>query len=170
MVLQPSRAQHKPRHGLFLFSCGATPGLSKPEERRGFNVGGTNAILMPELQTAMASLHFLSPDCKSMAFDHKANGYARGEGAAVVILKPLSDALREGNVIRAVIRGSGVNQDGKTPGKQLGQYSDGDDPADERLRNNRAVFQGPGRADQSHVRERWLGLSRHTLCRGPWHR
>ncbi|RDA94859.1 hypothetical protein CP533_4211 [Ophiocordyceps camponoti-saundersi (nom. inval.)] len=79
-------------------------------------VGGTNAILMPELQTAMSSLHFLSPDCKSMAFDHKANGYARGEGAAVVVLKPLCDALRDGNVIRAVIRGSGVNQDGKTPG------------------------------------------------------
>ncbi|RDA84939.1 hypothetical protein CP532_5159 [Ophiocordyceps camponoti-leonardi (nom. inval.)] len=79
-------------------------------------VGGTNAILMPELQTAMSSLHFLSPDCKSMAFDHRANGYARGEGAAVVVLKPLFDALRDGNVVRAVIRGSGVNQDGKTPG------------------------------------------------------
>ncbi|KAJ4859547.1 KR domain-containing protein [Trichoderma breve] len=79
-------------------------------------VGGTNIILMPEMQNAMTSLHFLSPDSKSMSFDHKANGYARGEGAAVVILKPLADALRDGNVIRAVIRGTGVNQDGRTPG------------------------------------------------------
>ncbi|PHH80713.1 hypothetical protein CDD80_61 [Ophiocordyceps camponoti-rufipedis] len=115
LVLQPSWAQHQSRHSLFFFTRRTSPGLSKPEERRGSN-SGTNIILMPELQTAMASLHFLSPDCKSMAFDYKANGYARGEGAAVVILKPLADALRDGNVIRAVIRGSGVNQDGKTPG------------------------------------------------------
>ncbi|KAL1634456.1 Type I Iterative PKS [Diplodia intermedia] len=82
-------------------------------------VGGTNLILMPEMQIAMTSLHFLSPDSKSQSFDHKANGYARGEGAAVVVLKPLADAIRDGNTIRAVIRGTGVNQDGKTPGITL---------------------------------------------------
>ncbi|KAJ5715842.1 uncharacterized protein N7483_013023 [Penicillium malachiteum] len=82
-------------------------------------VGGTNLILMPEMQTAMTSLHFLSPDSKSQSFDHKANGYARGEGAAVVLVKPLADAIKDGNTIRAVIRGTGVNQDGKTPGITL---------------------------------------------------
>ncbi|KAE8150832.1 putative polyketide synthase [Aspergillus avenaceus] len=82
-------------------------------------VGGTNLILMPELQTAMASLHFLSPDGKSQAFDHKANGYARGEGAAVIVIKPLADAIKDGNTIRAIIRATGVNQDGKTPGITL---------------------------------------------------
>ncbi|GLA55110.1 type I Iterative Polyketide synthase (PKS) [Aspergillus niger] len=82
-------------------------------------VGGTNLLLMPEMQIAMTSLHFLSPDSKSQAFDHKANGYSRGEGAAVITLKPLADALRDNNVIRAVIRGTGVNQDGKTPGITL---------------------------------------------------
>ncbi len=71
---------------------------------------------MPEMQISMTSLHFLSPDCKSQSFDHKANGYARGEGAAVVILKPLAHAIRDNNVIRAVIRGTAINQDGKTPG------------------------------------------------------
>lgn len=83
-------------------------------------VGGTNLILMPEMQTAMTSLHFLSPDSKSQSFDHKANGYARGEGAAVVVIKPLADAIKDGNTIRAVIRGTGVNQDGKTPGIYTG--------------------------------------------------
>ncbi|KAJ5788006.1 hypothetical protein N7457_002996 [Penicillium paradoxum] len=82
-------------------------------------VGGTNLILMPEMQTAMTSLHFLSPDSKSQSFDHKANGYSRGEGAAVVVIKPLADAIKDGNTIRAVIRATGVNQDGKTPGITL---------------------------------------------------
>lgn len=56
----------------------------------------------------------LSPAGKSFAFDHRAAGYGRGEGSATVIVKRLDDALRDGNPIRAVIRGSGVNQDGKT--------------------------------------------------------
>jgi acyl transferase domain-containing protein len=72
---------------------------------------------MPEMQTAMTSLNFLSPDSKSQSFDHKANGYSRGEGAAVIVIKSLADAIRDGNTIRGVIRGTAVNQDGKTPGK-----------------------------------------------------
>ena len=64
----------------------------------------------------MTSLHFPSPDSKSQSFDRNVNGYARGEGAVVVVLKPLADALRDNKVIGAVIRGTGVNQDGKTPG------------------------------------------------------
>lgn len=67
----------------------------------------------------MTALHFLSPDSKCHAFDDRANGYARGEGIAAVILKPLDAALRENDVIRAVIRGTAVNQDGKTPGITL---------------------------------------------------
>lgn len=69
--------------------------------------------------SGMTSLNFLSPDSKCHSFDHRANGYARGEGTAVVILKPLADALKDDDVIRAVIRGTGVNQDGKTPGITL---------------------------------------------------
>ncbi|KAK3990438.1 Compactin diketide synthase mokB [Cladorrhinum sp. PSN332] len=79
-------------------------------------VGGANLMFMPELPMALSALHFLSPDAKCKTFDASANGYARGEGAAVVILKRLDAALRDGNVIRAVIRGTGVNQDGRTPG------------------------------------------------------
>jgi acyl transferase domain-containing protein len=46
-------------------------------------------------------------------FDDRANGYARGEGICVMMLKSLDDALRDGDTIRAVIRGSGTNQDGE---------------------------------------------------------
>ncbi|KAL8645570.1 MAG: hypothetical protein Q9226_007241, partial [Calogaya cf. arnoldii] len=80
-------------------------------------VGGTNFILMPDIMNSMTQLHFLSPDGKSQSFDEKANGYGRGEGASFVIVKPLEAALRNNDVIRAVIRNTGANQDGNTPGK-----------------------------------------------------
>jgi acyl transferase domain-containing protein len=64
----------------------------------------------------MTALNFLSPDGKCFTFDARANGYGRGEGIGVVVLKRLSDALRDNDTIRAVIRGSSKNQDGRTPG------------------------------------------------------
>ncbi|KAK6949611.1 hypothetical protein Daesc_009694 [Daldinia eschscholtzii] len=50
------------------------------------------------------------------SFDHRANGYARGEGVTALVIKPLSDAVRDGDMIRAVIRSTSSNQDGHTPG------------------------------------------------------
>ncbi|EMR67052.1 putative polyketide synthase protein [Eutypa lata UCREL1] len=82
-------------------------------------VGATNLILMPQTSNHLSTLQFLSPDSKSMAFDHKANGYSRGEGVSVVVLKSLADALRDGDAIRAVVRGTAVTQDGRTPGINL---------------------------------------------------
>lgn len=64
----------------------------------------------------MTSMSFMSPDNKCHSFDERANGYARGEGGGFVVLKRLDDALRDGDTIRAVIRASGVNQDGRTLG------------------------------------------------------
>ena len=64
----------------------------------------------------MTNLNFLSPDAKCYSFDHRGNGYARGEGFGTVLLKRLSDAVRDGDTIRAVVRASGSNQDGRTPG------------------------------------------------------
>lgn len=64
----------------------------------------------------MTDLNFLSKDSRSWIFDSRANGYARGEGHAVIVIKRLADALRDGDTIRAVIRNTGSNQDGRTPG------------------------------------------------------
>lgn len=75
-------------------------------------VGSSQLILLPYMAAALSSLSFLSPDSRCYSFDDRANGYARGEGVSVMVLKPLADAIRDGDVVRAVIRGSGTNQDG----------------------------------------------------------
>ncbi|KAI1806786.1 putative polyketide synthase [Daldinia bambusicola] len=82
-------------------------------------VGGTNLMTGPDIMSGMTRLHFLSPNGKSHSFDHKADGYSRGEGAGFCILKPLHLAIRDNDVIRGVIRNTGVNQDGNTPGITL---------------------------------------------------
>ncbi|HEC44649.1 MAG TPA: SDR family NAD(P)-dependent oxidoreductase [Bacteroides sp.] len=78
--------------------------------------GGVNAILKPEPQMGFSKGGFLSPDGKCYAFDSRANGYIRSEGAGVIIIKPLSRAQKDNDIIYAVIRGSGINQDGTTNG------------------------------------------------------
>ena len=78
--------------------------------------GGSNLILSPDIQAEMSDMHFLSPDSISYAFDDRANGYARGEGIGVIILKPLHVALRDNDPIRAIIRGTAASSDGRTPG------------------------------------------------------
>ncbi|KAL8721436.1 MAG: hypothetical protein Q9225_001881 [Loekoesia sp. 1 TL-2023] len=80
-------------------------------------VAGCNIMLNPDtVMVSLSNLNFLSPDSRCYSFDHRANGYSRGEGFGVIITKLLSEALRDGNTIRAVIRATGSNQDGRTPG------------------------------------------------------
>jgi acyl transferase domain-containing protein/NADPH:quinone reductase-like Zn-dependent oxidoreductase/acyl carrier protein len=79
-------------------------------------VGGVNAMLIPEIFIGLCKSRFLAPDGHCKTFDAAADGYARGEGAGVIVLKPLADATRDQDRIYAVIRGTGVNQDGRTPG------------------------------------------------------
>jgi acyl transferase domain-containing protein len=78
--------------------------------------GGVNVMSMPDYTIAESKGGFLSPDGASKAFSARANGYARGEGAGIAVLKLLSRAVADGDPIYAVIRGSAVNQDGHTNG------------------------------------------------------
>ena len=77
---------------------------------------GVNLILAPDLSIAFARAGMLSPDGRSKGFDASANGYVRGEGCGVVILKRFSDAVRDGDTILALVRGTAVNQDGASQG------------------------------------------------------
>ncbi|PVI01286.1 polyketide synthase [Periconia macrospinosa] len=79
-------------------------------------VGGSNLILDPDQAAVMSSMSFLSPHGRCYSFDSRADGFGRGEGIAAMILKPLSQALRDGDNIRAVIRGTEIGQDGRTAG------------------------------------------------------
>lgn len=77
-------------------------------------VGGANTMIRPETFISMCKGRFLAFDGRSKSFDASADGYGRGEGAGMVLLRPLADAVRDGDRIYSVIRGSGVNQDGRT--------------------------------------------------------
>ncbi len=71
-----------------------------------------NLIYRPNMFIAFSKLGAMSPDGKSKAFDDSADGFGRGEGVGAVVLKRLSDALRDGDNIQAVIYGTALNQDG----------------------------------------------------------
>ncbi|KAM6534493.1 hypothetical protein FALCPG4_004128 [Fusarium falciforme] len=79
-------------------------------------VTGSNLLLDPAMFQSLSAQKFLSPDGLCQSFDHKANGYGRGEGILAIVLKPVSLAVQDGDIIRAVIRSTGSNQDGHTPG------------------------------------------------------
>jgi acyl transferase domain-containing protein len=76
--------------------------------------GGVNVILAPETTISFCKTRMLSPTGRCKTFDAGADGYVRGEGCGVIVLKRLSDALREQDNILALIRGSAVNQDGRS--------------------------------------------------------
>jgi acyl transferase domain-containing protein len=82
-------------------------------------VTGANLMLTPEQFIAESKLHMLSPTGRCHMWDSRADGYARGEGIAALFLKPLSRALVDGDHIQGIIRETGVNSDGKTPGITL---------------------------------------------------
>ena len=78
--------------------------------------GGANVLLTPATMITFSSAHMLSPDGRCKTFDAAADGYVRGEGCGVIVIKRLEDAINDGDHIRAVIRGSAINQDGASGG------------------------------------------------------
>ena len=79
-------------------------------------VGGVNCVITTHTSEAFASARMLAPDGRCKTFDAAADGYVRGEGCGVIVLKPLKDAERDGDRVIAVIRGTAVNQDGRSNG------------------------------------------------------
>ncbi|KAI1759001.1 putative polyketide synthase [Hypoxylon sp. FL1150] len=86
-------------------------------------VAGCNLLLTSDLFISLSNLGFLSPDGACHSFDTRANGYGRGEGFGVLIIKALDDAVRDGDTIRTVVRATGTNQNGHTslaqPSKEM---------------------------------------------------
>ena len=82
-------------------------------------VAGVNLMLSPENSVATSRWGMLAPDGRCKTFDASADGYVRSEGCGVVVLKRLSDAVRDGDSVLAVVRGSAVNQDGPSSGQTV---------------------------------------------------
>jgi acyl transferase domain-containing protein len=78
--------------------------------------GGVHLMLARAMTDLIATTHGISPDGRCKTFDAGANGFVRGEGSGMVVLKRLSDAQRDGDPIVAIIRGSAINQDGRSAG------------------------------------------------------
>jgi acyl transferase domain-containing protein len=74
--------------------------------------GGVSLMLTPELMVSLSKVGFMAPDGRCKTFDELADGFGRGEGCAVVVLKRLADAVADGDRVLAVVRGSAVNSDG----------------------------------------------------------
>lgn len=113
--------------------------------------GGAGLILAPNTMMPMTALNFLSPDGRSYTFDSRANGYGRGEGVGLVILKKLCDALRDNDPIRAVIRSTCLSQDGRTAGT-IGNPLSISTPFLTNLRHHSPEPMCSGRQHQQNVR------------------
>ncbi|GAP90961.2 putative polyketide synthase [Rosellinia necatrix] len=79
-------------------------------------VGGCHLNMLPEFWISFSKSRLFSDSGRSYSFDNRGTGFGRGEGCGVIVLKPLDQARRDNDQIRAIVAGSGINQDGKTPG------------------------------------------------------
>ena len=78
--------------------------------------GGVNLILTPEMNINFSKARMMATDGRCKTFDAAADGYVRGEGCALIVLRRLTEALADGDLVLAVIKGSAINQDGRSGG------------------------------------------------------
>ncbi|TXC66102.1 methyltransferase [Piscinibacter aquaticus] len=115
---RPAGAEPDHRHRVLVLAGGralAVQALRSGECRMAL-AGGVNLMLAPDIFVALSHSRMLAPDGRCKTFDAAADGFARGEGAGMVVLKRLAEAQADGDRILAVIRGSAVNQDGPSSG------------------------------------------------------
>jgi acyl transferase domain-containing protein/acyl carrier protein len=116
--------------------------------------GGANLILTPTAMVATCRARMLAPDGSCKAFDAQADGYVRGEGVGVLVLKRLCDALAAGDPVLAVIRGSAVNQDGRSGGLTVPNG-----PAQQRVIRRALAAAGVSPADVGYIEAHGTGTS-----------
>ncbi len=115
---------------------------------------GVSLMLSPQTTVYLSQLRALAPDGRCKTFDATADGYARGEGCGVVVLKRLSDAQRDGDRILALIRGSAVNHDGPSGGLTVPNGS-----AQQRVLEAALASAGVAPADVDYVEAHGTGTS-----------
>ncbi|HEX4954983.1 MAG TPA: type I polyketide synthase [Thermoanaerobaculia bacterium] len=115
---------------------------------------GVNVMLSPEHTVSLSKARMLAPDGRSKAFDAAADGFVRGEGCAVVVLERLDEALAAGHPVRAVIRGSALNQDGATSGLTVPNG-----PSQERLIRDALADAGVAPGDIAYVEAHGTGTA-----------
>ena len=116
--------------------------------------GGVNALLWPEATIYFSNAHMMAPDGRCKTFDEQANGYVRGEGCGIVVLKRLTDAQRDRDRILAIVRGSAVNQDGRSSGLTVPNG-----PAQERVIAEALAKAGVQPAEVDYVEAHGTGTS-----------
>jgi acyl transferase domain-containing protein/acyl carrier protein len=115
---------------------------------------GVNLLLAPEVNVALSRGHMLSPDGRCKTFDASADGYVRSEGCGVVILKRLSKAIEDGDRVLALVRGSAINQDGRSGGLTVPNG-----PAQQELIRSALESAGVRAADVAYVEAHGTGTS-----------
>jgi acyl transferase domain-containing protein len=118
-------------------------------------VAGTSLIMTPTITAAFTSEGILSPEGSCKTFDASADGFARAESITAVFVKPLHAALRDGNAVRAVIRATGTNSDGKSRG-----LLNPNGKAQEALMRKVYTDSGLDPADTAFVEVRLSGMTR----------
>ena len=116
--------------------------------------GGVNILCAPETSIALSKGHMLAPDGRCKAFDSAADGFARAEGCGIVVLKRLSDARRDGDRILALVRGSAINQDGRSSGLTVPNG-----PAQEAVIRDALSAAGIGPTDVGYVEAHGTGTA-----------